>query len=246
MGANFITVVFNSVSISMTTITIVPTEIPTLRREYFNGIYKTIDYLASRLLVTLVLLALVAAAYSTTFFHLAKRGFSGANHHARDFFRFYTTLYLLDIIVSILGFFVGAVAPNGGVANVLLLPFLIPFLMNAGYFFQLNDLTKMVQIVDYPIWFLSYARYSFSLLVSCFFLDGRFEECDQNDFCPFDSYSDDDEGDGVKHDVVLKDYLDIPVGQIIPSYMLILCGFVLGGMLLSFLGTAFVALRFKN
>lgn len=246
LGANFITVVFNSVSISMTTITVVPTEIPTLRREYFNGIYKTIDYLASRLLVTLVLLAFVAAAYSTTFFHLAKRGFSGGNNHARDFSRFYITLYLLDLIVSILGFFVGAVAPNGGVANVLLLPFLIPFLMNAGYFFQLNDLTKAVQIVDYPLWFLSYARYSFALLISCFFLDGRFEECDENDFCPFSSYVDDDEEKGVKHDVVLKDYLDIPVGQLIPLYIFILCGFILGGMFLSFLGTAYVALRFNN
>jgi len=159
-------------------------------------------------------------------------------HATEKFLHFFSALLVLGLFAN----FVGSVAPNQTVATIAVSPAVVPPLMCAGYFFHKNDLTKGVQTLIFPFWFLSYLRYTFYILVVNEFRDGTFEVCDGEDYCPFNNYVLHPEH-GVDRDVVIKEYLAIPEGTILPLYYLIMLGFIAGILLLLGLSIKYITLR---
>ena len=241
LGAYFLSASFHGTFTTMTTVTLVPSEIPTLRREYYNGLYTISEYLVARLAVASVLQVAACFAYTVVFFPLVHRGGDGGDGEA-SFLTCFLAFVMLGLFGNYLGVFIGSVASNQETATLLLSPCALPPIMCAGYFFQKSELTKSVQLVLYPIWYISYIRYGFSILVVNEFRHGVFRVCNDGDnYCPYNSYVHRPE-DGVDHDVIPREYLDIPQGTVLPYYFFILTGFAIAILVLLGLAVKFVTL----
>ena len=241
LGAYFLSAIFQGVFTVNSTITLVPSEVPTLRREYFNGLYTVTEYLIARLAVAAMLQFVSVLAYVSVFFPLIHRGGYGGDAEDK-FLRCFWALLLLGLFANFVGVFIGSVAPNQTVATLAVSPAVVPPLMCAGYFFHKNDLTKSIQHVVYPFWYLSYLRYTFYILVVNEFRNGQFQVCDGEDYCPFNNYVVHPE-QGVSHDVIAKEYLAIPQGTVLPFYYFILLGFIFGILVVLSLAVKYVTLR---
>ncbi|KAJ8610345.1 hypothetical protein CTAYLR_003862, partial [Chrysophaeum taylorii] len=231
LGAYFLALVFMGMFTVVSTVTVVPLEVPMLRRDYFNGCFSATEYLVARLGVSSLVQTLSVTAFSVVLFNLVHRGLSPA-----DLALFWLVLLLFGFIVQLFGLLIGSLAPSPSVAVLLAIPAVVPLMINTGYFFKLRDLTKGVQSLDYPLWFVSYFRYAFYTISVIEFRHGNFRPCRTggDEYCPFSSYVDDPFGP-VDHDVVIKDYLDIPEGTVLPDYYFILLAFIAGLVLFLFL-----------
>lgn len=248
VGSLYLCVVYFGVFVATTTVSVVATEIPTLRREHSNGVYAAADFLGARCVVVLLHTSVVALAFSAVYFHLTHRGYGG--EYLTDLARFLAAIYLLGCTVGLQGLLLGAAAPSRRAASLAVAPAIVPLLLFAGYFFQRNDLTKTVQRALLPLWYLSYFRYSFALLVATYFRDGSFRACAPDDYCPFSSYAGirswvhhDAE---VKHNVVIKDYLDIPLEVIFPGYYVAGLGFLAMLFVLNYVALTHVTLARRH
>ena len=230
LGAYFLSTVFQGIFTTNSTITLVPSEMPTLRREYYNGLYSVAEYITSRLAVASFLQTAACFAYTIVFFPLIHRGGEGGDGET-TFLRCFLAFLILGLFANYLGVFIGAVAPNQTIATLMVPPVTLPPLMCAGYFFHKNDLSKTIQHIIYPVWYLSYMRYAFYILVVNEFRGGTFEVCDGDDYCPFNNYVNHPE-DGVDHDVIAREYLAIPQGTVLPYFFIVIAGFAVAMVIL--------------
>mmetsp|Transcript_4871 Transcript_4871/g.6038 ORF Transcript_4871/g.6038 Transcript_4871/m.6038 type:complete len:403 (-) Transcript_4871:385-1593(-) len=241
LGAWFLSTIFQGIFTINSTITLVPSEVPTLRREYYNGLYTVTEYLCARLSVAALIQTAAVFAYTLVFFPLIHRGGYGGNAQG-EFLTAYLALLFLGLTANLLGVIIGSIAPNQTVATIAVSPVAVPPLMCAGYFFHKNDLTKNIQHVIYPFWYLSYIRYCFYIVVTAEFRHGTFAVCQTDEYCPFNSYVV-DPTQPVKHDVVIREYLDIPEGTIIPYFYLVQLGFLVGCFLILIVSIKRITLR---
>uniref|UniRef100_A0A6S8CV72 ABC transporter domain-containing protein n=1 Tax=Aureoumbra lagunensis TaxID=44058 RepID=A0A6S8CV72_9STRA len=239
LGAFFLCVVFMGMFTAVATAMIVPFESPTLRRDYFNGVITISQYLTARLAVSFIVQIVCVTIFCSIFYPMTHRGVNSSKFGA-----FLLSLILFSIIAQLMGVFIGSIASSPAKAVLAVVPFYVPLLITSGYFFQKNDLSKDAQYIVYPLWFMSFFRYAFSLLVASEFNDGTFRTCDttKGAYCPFNSYVSDTSGP-INKDVVLKDYLDIPIGTVYPGYYFILIGFICGFLFLIVMAISQITLK---
>ena len=238
LGALFLTIIFNAVFIAMTTLSVVPTEIPTLRREYYNGLYGVADFFWTRFAMVLFTNFIVCNLYASIFFFCTRQHLNG-DHRVPCFGHFFLALYFLTIMVSMQNLAIGSIFPPA-VAQLALAPTTIPFIIAAGFFFQKDDLTKNIQKVIYPLWYASPFRYTYAILTTSIFKYGNFDSCDPDagDNCPF--------YDGnlvVPRSRAVTDYLDIDMNYALTYYYYVQAAFVVFFSMLAIAGITKVALR---
>jgi len=214
----------------------VPLERSTLRREYFNGLWRLAEYLLARSLVSAAIhLACCTIFCSLFYFMIDLRG---------SFLRFLFPLVFLGIVTQQLGLVLGSLFGKATLSVPAFLPINIAAVMFSGFFFTKTYLTKRAQYVLFPLWYASFYRYTFGLIAVNEFESGRFRACRiaDGDICPYDSYAE-DQVPHVKRDVVMRQALDVDVAQAKNYYPLVLLAFIVGFYILMFILIKYKALR---
>lgn len=233
LNALFMCAIINGMVPGLLQVCFVPLERPTMRREYLNGCWRLPEFLVARVAVAGVLQCVSAATSSVImYFMIGMRG---------SLWRFILILTLNGLLFQQIGLAIGAVAG----AIILALPVLIPVnlvgILYAGFFFTIDDLSQNVSKIGIPLWYLSAYRYTLTLLVTNEFKGGRFAFCDPlEDFCPFASYSG---ARRVKRDVLLKNFLKIPVADVDNWYLYIQAGYIVVALVGCFFTIKHYALR---
>ncbi|KAJ8598688.1 hypothetical protein CTAYLR_003107 [Chrysophaeum taylorii] len=210
----------------------VPLERSTLVRECFNGVWRLKEYLLARTVVSAVVHVAGCTVFSLFFYYMIDlKG---------EFWKFVSPLYFLGIITQQLGLILGSVFGTATTSVPAFLPLNISAVMCAGFFFTIHDLTKSIQKVLYPFWYLSWYRYVYAILLTNEFQFGTFDACDS--VCPYDSYAP-NQVPNVNRDVIIRDYLDIDVYQAKHYYVFYLLLFILSFYTIMFLLVKHKALK---
>mmetsp|Transcript_15920 Transcript_15920/g.64168 ORF Transcript_15920/g.64168 Transcript_15920/m.64168 type:complete len:230 (-) Transcript_15920:209-898(-) len=206
----------------------VPLERPTLRREYFNGVWRLAEYLAARSAVNIVVHAGAVTIYVVVIHSMID--FRGALGHML------WPLFLLGLITQQLGLILGSVFDAATKAVPAFMPINILAVIFAGFFFQKAFLTKDAQKILYPLWYISPYRYVFALIVTNEFKEGKFTACSipEGDNCPYAGFADSVDERHVSRDVVAKDVLKIDVAQTLRWNWLIILAYLLAMYLITF------------
>mmetsp|Transcript_21042 Transcript_21042/g.67805 ORF Transcript_21042/g.67805 Transcript_21042/m.67805 type:complete len:252 (+) Transcript_21042:1291-2046(+) len=225
LSALFMAVIYNGMMCVSQTSILVPLEKRVLLREYQNGYYAVFPFFASAILVRFTFQALATTCWAIPFYFMA-----GLDPSLVRFATLLCAVYLLALIGLVYGFTIGTVAKSPQKAQQLLIPCIMPLIIFCGFLLQYDG----VQIYFRPIWFASFFRYAFTILVVNEFKRGNFDNCDlTKDFCPLAAYegSRDDSSLGglggivgtsvVKRKFVITEILDFDQDAI-PKYFYIL------------------------
>jgi len=237
LGALFLALLMNALVPGIITTLFVPQERPTLRREYFNGIWCLRDYLAARTFVSCLI-----HAFGATLFSIIVSYMCGLKGYLGDLV---WPLILLGYIAQQIGTCFGSIFPSATQAVPAFIPINILAAIFAGFFFTKSFLTKSAQKVLYFFWYLSFYRYAFARIVTNEFMHGDFEFCDvsRGDFCPYAGYADFPGQHHVPRKVVPRDLLSIHTGFTMQWTFLIMLGFFFGTYLITFILIRIITLR---
>ena len=182
LSALFMAVIYNGMMCVSQTSILVPLEKRVLLREYQNGYYAVFPFFASAILVRFCFQALATTVWAVPFYIM-----SGLTPQLERFVTLLVAVYMLAFIGLVYGFTIGTVAKSPQKAQQMLIPCIMPLIIFCGFLLQYDG----VQIYFRPIWFASFFRYAFTILVVNEFSHGTFDKCDPSrDFCPLASYSD--------------------------------------------------------
>ncbi|KAJ8602155.1 hypothetical protein CTAYLR_003506 [Chrysophaeum taylorii] len=226
LAALFLSLLMQGLVPGILTALFVPLERSTLMREYFNGVWRLKEYLLARTVVSAVVHLVGSTIYSILFYYMVDL--------EGQFGKFVYPLYFLGCITQQLGLILGSLFSSATMSIPAFLPLNISAIMCAGFFFNIHDLTKNIQKILYPFWYLAWYRYVYAIIVTNEFEAGTFRTCDSGDVCPYNSYAE-DQVPNVNRDVVIRDFLDIDVYQAKHYYAYVLAAFLIAFYIIMFL-----------
>lgn len=162
----FMTLVFNFMAPVSQTSIVLATERPWLLNEYHNHRFPLEAWLLSRLGVFLLAQGTYTIVYTTIVYFLAD-----LKHN--EFFPYLLIMIMHSYVAGLCGFLIGTFARNAQHAVTFLGPALMPNVIFSGFLFDF----KQCPVYFYPMWFLSFFRYSYEAAVYTQFRRGRFSRC---------------------------------------------------------------------
>jgi len=127
------------------------------------------------------------------------------------------TVYNLALIGLLYGFTLGTIAKSPQQAQQLMIPCIMPLIIFCGFLLQYDG----VQWFFLPLWYISFFRYAFTILVVNEFYQGTFDACHplKGDYCPLAAFT--PLKSKVDRKLVITKILDFPMDAI-PDYFFIL------------------------
>lgn len=182
LSALFMSVIYNGMMCVSQASILVPLEKRVLLREYQNGAYAVLPYFAATISTRILFQALASSVWAVPFYLMA-----GLRPGPAHFLTLLVTVCLLAYIALVYGFMIGTIAHSPQKAQQLLVPSIMPLIIFCGFLIQRDG----VRPYFLELWYLSFFRYAFTILVVNEFSDGQFDPCktSANHFCPLNAYS---------------------------------------------------------
>lgn len=220
LSALFMSVIYNGMMCVSQASILVPLEKRVLLREYQNGAYAVFPYFAATIATRILFQAMASTVWAIPFYFMAGLRREG-------FAILLATVILLAYIALVFGFMIGTVSQSAQKAQQLLVPSIMPLIIFCGFLLQWDG----VRSYFLPLWYASFFRYAFTILVVNEFDSGEFDACatSENHFCPLNSYGGTLTEDGIKVDrkYVVSKILKFR-SDAIPLYYYVLLIYALG------------------
>lgn len=171
LSACFMTIIYNGMMCVTQMSTVMPLDKRVVLREYRNGYYSLVSYMCSQILMRLVMQAMATTMWALVFYNMA--GLSRGQHDYH-FFVFLITVFMLATNGLIYGFMIGCVAVTPQKAQQLQVPLQMPLVIFSGFLIQYDSVRWYFK----PLWFISFFRYAFTILVINEFQHGTFDYCE--------------------------------------------------------------------
>ncbi|KAJ8599057.1 hypothetical protein CTAYLR_007595 [Chrysophaeum taylorii] len=189
LSALFMSVIYNGMMCVSQASMLVPLEKRVLLREYQNGVYALAPYLTAAIFSRFIFQFLATTIWAVPFYLM-----SGLERRFENFFVFLAAVSALAYIGLIYGFMIGTIAHSPQKAQQLLVPAIMPLLIFCGFLIQYDG----VRFYFLELWYASFFRYAFTILVVNEFSRGKFKKChlSRHHYCPLNSYARKDDGNG--------------------------------------------------
>jgi len=157
-----------------------PLQRPILNREFRNRYYSIGPYFAADFLSRALFEVLIAFVMCTPVYFLI-----GLGNTARQYLVFMAVVSLLTMYSICIGLIIGTRAKDLTTANLLIVPFILPFQVFSGFFLPLSEIPSFIKFMYY----VSPFQYALSLMKQNQWAGVTFVDCQAVDLaCPLSCY----------------------------------------------------------